>query len=368
MATRQITLQVFSSSTGAPLSGLSLGFAGAGYYRINGSPASAPSVTDGGDGSYSFTATLGEGERVEWRIDCGATARNRYAWGSVYYADLVQPAAASAWTTARAEYLDAAVSSRATAADVPSAATVASEVDSVLSSAHGAGSWSTAGDGSQEVVITVADDSAQPLPGARVEVLSGSLLVARVYADVSGEATLYLDPAEYVVRASLTGYTAAGIDATVSAPDAISPATVTLAAATANPVSSEAPVGLTRTLVYGEVLAEQRISRIVAGDHVTVTRTLSGVSSDDAVSAWLTVKPSRRARERDDSDATVLQAVGVVSGTGSTRTLVFALAPAQTLQLDGPLAYDVQVKAGAVVHTPEVGVVDALRGITTRVA
>jgi hypothetical protein len=368
MATRTIGLQAFSSSTGAPLSGLSLNFSGAGYYRINGLAASAPSIVDAGDGSYSFAVSLSEGERAEWRIDCGATARSRYAFGTVYYADLVQPADASAWTPTRAGYLDAAVSSRASAADVPSASTIATTVDAVLSYAHGAGAWSTAGGGSQEVVISVVDDSSQALPGARVEALLGTLVVARVWTDVTGAATLYLDPAEYAVRASLTGYTAAGIDATVSVPDTISPAVVTLAAAAAPEASPEAPIGLTRTLVYGEVLAGQEIARIVSGDSVNVTRTLVGVGSGDTVSAWLTVKPARRARERDDSDATVLQAIGVVSGTGSSRTLLFSLSPAQTLQLDGPLAYDVQVKVGTVIQTPEVGVIDALRGITTRTA
>lgn len=93
MATVIQTIHAFSAATGAPLSGLTPVFTGAGFYRINNAPAVEPAIAEiGTTGSYRFTATLAENDTLEWKVDLGATALNRYAFNTVTYAEIVQPA------------------------------------------------------------------------------------------------------------------------------------------------------------------------------------------------------------------------------------------------------------------------------------
>lgn len=95
MATRIVYFSVFDLR-GYALSGLALNFNNPGYYRINGSSATAPTISEvGSTGTYSFTATLNPGENLAWRVSLGATSSSRYAFGDMVYADCLVPSVAS---------------------------------------------------------------------------------------------------------------------------------------------------------------------------------------------------------------------------------------------------------------------------------
>lgn len=101
MASRTVYFSVFDTS-GYPLSGLSLDFSGAGYYRINGVQAGSPPVVSeiSSSGTYKFVATLSEGEELAWRIYNGSQASSRYSYGDLWYVDTLVPTSAGDAPTA----------------------------------------------------------------------------------------------------------------------------------------------------------------------------------------------------------------------------------------------------------------------------
>ena len=117
------------------------------------------------------------------------------------------------------------------------------------------------------------------------------------------------------------------------------------------------------------------ITNFVAGDDLTVTRTITGVPAGDTLAkAWLTVKR----RQRDLDAAAIFQkeitpvdvpGTGEITDTGGdgTGAVRFDLADEDTLLLE-PLRgyyYDIQVlTANGFIYTPETGRMTALRGYT----
>jgi len=91
MASKTVYFSAFGFD-GLQLSGLSLAFLSPGYYLINGTPASAPSISEiGSTGTYKFTASLAEGEDLTWRVDLGSSSSSKYAFGDLSYADCLIP-------------------------------------------------------------------------------------------------------------------------------------------------------------------------------------------------------------------------------------------------------------------------------------
>jgi len=95
----------------------------------------------------------------------------------------------------------------------PSAGTISTQVDSVLSASHGAGSWeSTSGSGTITYPYLVKQADSTPIPDAFVEVsnnitkTAGSV-VASGYTDNLGYVTFYLDPGTYYFFVSKAGWT-----------------------------------------------------------------------------------------------------------------------------------------------------------------
>jgi hypothetical protein len=109
---------------------------------------------------------------------------------------------------ARLANLDALISSRLAASGYTAPPT-ASQIDSQLSGAHGAGSWGAAGLGSSTYTDTVLDPSSNPIEGVQVEAYSDSdreTLVDVQLTDVNGYFTMHLNPGTYYCRAAKAGY------------------------------------------------------------------------------------------------------------------------------------------------------------------
>lgn len=95
------------------------------------------------------------------------------------------------------------------ATPAPSAADIATEVDTVLSANHGAGDWTeSTGGGLYTFTVTVENDAAVLLVGALVTIqTTGGAIVAWGNTDSNGKVVFSLNPASYnVVLASPAGY------------------------------------------------------------------------------------------------------------------------------------------------------------------
>lgn len=120
---------------------------------------------------------------------------------------------------------------------------------------------------------------------------------------------------------------------------------------------------------------EATIANFVAGDHLSVERTITAVPSGTTISgAWFTIK-----RKYTDLDAGALvqkfitaiyQAdIGHIDDIGADGTghLIFLLTPADTIKLT-PLSdykYDIQVRLDSgMINTPESGVITAFPQVT----
>lgn len=106
-------------------------------------------------------------------------------------------------TATRAGYLD----------NLSTAPPTASDIDTELSSSHGAGAWGAASTGSSTYTDTVKDTNESGLPVEEVDVYlynnsgySGSP-VAKTETDVNGVFTFHIDPGTYYVRCIKSGYT-----------------------------------------------------------------------------------------------------------------------------------------------------------------
>lgn len=86
-----------------------------------------------------------------------------------------------------------------------------SHIDTVLTAAHGSGSWVDGGSGSQNFEYTLTDSvTLLPIDGASVDVttdLAGTNIIASGYTDVFGNVTFRLDPGTYYLWRSKSGYT-----------------------------------------------------------------------------------------------------------------------------------------------------------------
>lgn len=120
---------------------------------------------------------------------------------------------------------------------------------------------------------------------------------------------------------------------------------------------------------------EATIANFVAGDHLSVERTVTSVPDGTTISgAWFTIK--RKIADLDGSAlvqkfiTTTYQAdIGHIDDTGGDGTghLIFLLTPSDTIQLS-PLSeyrYDIQVRLDTgMINTPESGVITAFPQIT----
>lgn len=111
----------------------------------------AGAMTEVGDGVYSYTVGSASVAAGDVLVYVCKTA------GSVDQAHLAGMTRVEAsYTATVAGRVDAAISTRATPADVPSAAAVAAQVAADLDAAHGAGSWQTAAAGPSAAAIADA--------------------------------------------------------------------------------------------------------------------------------------------------------------------------------------------------------------------
>jgi len=108
-----------------------------------------------------------------------------------------------------ASNLDATISSRLPTSSYsapPSAATIATQVDTTLTASHGSGSWSSGGSGSGAYTITVTvTDGTDPLQNAIVRVTEG-INSYTVSTNASGQGAFALDAATYDVAVTKDGY------------------------------------------------------------------------------------------------------------------------------------------------------------------
>jgi hypothetical protein len=122
-------------------------------------------------------------------------------------------------------------------------------------------------------------------------------------------------------------------------------------------------------------MTEATIAQFVAGDHLSIERTITAVPSGQTIAqAWFTIK-----RKYSDTDnaalvqkviTPILQAnIGHIDDTGADGTghLIFSLTPADTAALT-PLSdyrYDIQTKlSNGTINTPEVGTITAFPQVT----
>lgn len=99
------------------------------------------------------------------------------------------------------------------------------QIDTKLTTEHGAGSWTTgsgggggSGSGANSVTITMNDGSS-PLESVNVRVTKGAVTYVAP-SNVSGEASFSLDDGSWVVSATLPGYTFAGTTIVVNGTEA----------------------------------------------------------------------------------------------------------------------------------------------------
>lgn len=111
-------------------------------------------------------------------------------------------------------FISGALSARVIAANAITAAKVASDVsdeiaatvDSVLTAAHGAGSWSAGGSGSGAYTLTITvTDGTNPLQNATVRVAEGVTTLTQT-TNASGVATFSVDAATWAVAITKGGY------------------------------------------------------------------------------------------------------------------------------------------------------------------
>jgi hypothetical protein len=403
MATLIQTVHAYLGTTGAPATGLSLGFTGSGFYRINGSAASAPAITEiGTTGSYRFTVTLAAGELLEWKIDLGATALSRYVAGNVAYQECLTPTttadvpAAADYTSARAaklDYLDAAISSLPTAAAITTAVwaagartltsfgTLAADVWAVLTSAlTSAGTIGKLLVDNVNATISSRAASATALSTAQwtnaraalIDNLDGAVSSAGSGAGARAVVVTALDSAgsplvgarvdvfsgsTLVTRGQRTG--AAGT-VTVHLDDGSYVLRTTLqgyafddvgatvsagalaftVAGSSGEAADPLQVGVTRGLDYAAPRDDYTVEGLVEGDGTaTLTRTVANVPGGRTIASAL-LTVKRPDRVGDADTRARLQLTGTVSGT----TLTFSMTAAQSRTLGpDPLAYDVQV-------------------------
>lgn len=98
----------------------------------------------------------------------------------------------------------------------PTAAAIATSVDTTLSSTHGAGAWtaSASGSGARTITVTV-DDGTAAVENATVRYTEG-VNTFTASTNASGQTTLNVDDATYTVAITKAGYTFAGTSHTVS--------------------------------------------------------------------------------------------------------------------------------------------------------
>jgi hypothetical protein len=347
MATRR-EIFFIRDSTGALVdSGGALAWAQFAIRNSDGTLASSsgPSFTDRGTGIAEFEVTLTSGQYAYGEVTITAPGVGPITYGPVTYADLLTPA---------------------TSSDIPSAATVATQVDTTLSASHGSGAWGgAAGDGARSVTVTVQTAAASAVPGARAYIFSGSTLVAGpLTTNSSGQATFSLDDGSYVVRSILTGYTIPDKAITVSSGSTSFTATATQGTSEL----AQAPVGVTRAISIAAPSHGEEIRGFVEGDGpTTFTRTISGVPAGKTIaSGYFTVKAPDRTGVAD-ARAQVQVAVTVTdSGADTSGEVTWTLTAAQAAGLRGKRwRYDLQLTlSDSAKTTPETGEIELVDGVT----
>lgn len=368
MATRVYDFPVFDTN-GDPLAGLTPTWAS---YYLDGGSTSGPAISETGNGWYRFTATLTAGQRLAGNIDCGATAASRYYSIALRYADVITPADSTDWTSARAAYLDAAVTSRAEAATALSTATwtgtKAGYLDAAVSSRLAAADYTAPpsaaavaaavlqGTGTRSVTITAQDSAGSAVPGARVDVLSGSTLVTRgTLTNTSGQTTVLLDDGTYTLRTTLTGWSFDAVSATVSAGSLT--ATVL---GTDLESDATAAVGLTRSVDVEAPSLAVAINGWVEGDGPrTLTRNVTSLPAT-ITAATLTVK-----RHYGGSAVATLTGTITDSGADGTGQVTFSLTAANSAAIGAEAhVYDVVLTlTGGRLVTVEKGTLTLTQGV-----
>jgi hypothetical protein len=260
------------------------------YVDEAGGAVAAPTISEvGSTGIYQFEIEAGfnaSGESRTWQIDTGGTAlvngSDQYG-ATIYYDDWVKPAT----------------------------------------------------NGAESVTLTI-NAGGSPVPGVRVDIKAGSTDVDSKSTNSSGQVTFNLDAGSYTAVPTLTGYTFPSTTITVSAPDTVSPTSISGSALTTGQTS---PSGLTGAVSWTAPTTGASIAGLfeLTGD-IAITRTLSGIPGGTAVSkAYLTFKCGGLTSEAD-SEA-VLQEVDV---SGST-TLTWSLSTADTQAIRGQYEYDIRV-------------------------
>lgn len=236
-------------------------------------------------------------------------------------------------TTTVTGRIDAAVSSRGTSTlttgDIPTATAIASQVNTTMTAAHGAGSWQTGsggggggGSGAYTVTVTVTDANDAAVQNALVRYTEG-LNTFTGTTDVSGEATFNLDAATYTVAITKAGYSFAGTTHAVSGDDtaAYELAAIVIPAAS-NPAQTNAYT-YTRDAA-GTILGGQtvHIRRIESGDNDAHMATLDTVSDDITGLVLVALEKSTRYEAWIGSG----KRERFTTGTGSTYELPALLA------------------------------------------
>lgn len=284
MATRTLSI-LAKDSAGAPQGSLAPVFSA---YLVDGStPGSVPSISAvaGATGLYAFTATLLSGERLQAVVDLTASCTGeRYLAIATDFDELFTPTA----------------------------------VDDVLSASHGAGQWGgAAGSGAQActLTITVAGVARQ---GARVDILSGTTVVAQGFTNTSGQVVVNLDAGTYTARVFDPGAQWPSTAVVVTATDTIAPSTIDGTALASDVIS---PVGLSGSVSATAPDYAGQIGPLASGDSWTIMRSITGLAS--AISS-----ASFAIRRKEDAPGTslVTTTTTVTDATAPTGAVSVAIA------------------------------------------
>lgn len=359
------------TAAGAVVTGAAVAFTTFTVYDAAGTAADPqpadPTITERGTtGLYAYEVELAAGQWAEGIIDRGATAWPRLEPVQAFYSDTIVPAVAA--DVPSAATIAAAVWAAATRT-LSAFGTLVADVAASITADHGTGSYLRAiGAGAQACTITATDGST-PLVGARVDAFNaaGSVLLATGYTGSAGTVVLYLDAGAVKLRSTLAGYSFAAVDATVSATDTISPASVTGVALPA--AAGTSVTGASRALSWATLLEDQTISGIVSGDTLRLDRSISDLDAGRTV-IRATLSVSGATDRAHGPAAKLLTAAATIDDAGSTGTALvhWSLAAGATspLRNGAPYYYDVEIELdNGTIRTRELGLITAEQGVTT---
>jgi len=314
MATRLLTI-LAKDSAGAPQGSLSPVFSA---YLVDGAtPGTVPTISAvaGATGLYEFTATLLSGERLQAVVDLTASCTGeRYLAIATDFDELFAVEA----------------------------------VGTDLSNTHGSGQWGgSAGSGAQACTLTITVGSVAR-QGARVDVLSGTTVVAQGFTDSSGQVVVNLDAGTYVARVFDPGAQWPSTTVVVTATDTITPSTID-GAEIASDVT--APVGLSGSVSATAPDYAGTIGPLASGDTWTITRTITGLSANVLTAAFAV-------RRKDDSPgASLFTATATVTDAPApTGTVSIAIAAGALDLSAGRYRYELRLNlVGGSVVRPEIG-------------